>query len=93
LHLAEHLTSRNPAAQALLSEMASADAAHWDDQLQGLAGALRQLWSLTFREAQTPGVRRHLLGDHDLPARSYDPHSLHEEGLAAKRSPAGCTLT
>ncbi len=54
LHLAEHLNSSNPAAQALLSQVASADAARWGgDSSHGHAAALHQLWSLTFKEAET----------------------------------------
>jgi DHA2 family multidrug resistance protein len=53
LHLAEHLNSSNPAAQALLSGVSVTDTSHWSgDQTHGYTGALRQLWSLTFREAQ-----------------------------------------
>jgi MFS transporter, DHA2 family, multidrug resistance protein len=34
--------------------VASADAAHWGgDTIHGTSAALHQLWSLTFREAQT----------------------------------------
>jgi MFS transporter, DHA2 family, multidrug resistance protein len=54
LHLAEHLSAGNPAAQALLSRVASADALRWGgDAIHGAAASLRQLWSLTFKEAQT----------------------------------------
>jgi MFS transporter, DHA2 family, multidrug resistance protein len=54
LHLAEHLNSSNPAAQALLSQAASADASRWGgDGSHALTAALQQLWSLTFKEAQT----------------------------------------
>jgi MFS transporter, DHA2 family, multidrug resistance protein len=54
LHLAEHLNSSNPAAQALLSGVAAADASRWNgDRIHGATAALHQLWSLTFREAQT----------------------------------------
>jgi MFS transporter, DHA2 family, multidrug resistance protein len=54
LHLAEHLNSANPAAQALLSRVAGADASRWGgDSAHGYVGALRQLFSLTFKEAQT----------------------------------------
>lgn len=53
LHLAERLNSSNEGAQALLASAAS-DAASWDgDTVHTGAVALRQLWSLTFREAQT----------------------------------------
>ena len=54
LHLAEHLNSSNASAQALLSQVAAADAARWGgDTVHGTAAALHQLWTLTFREAQT----------------------------------------
>ena len=54
LHLAEHLNSSNASAQALLSNVAAADAARWGgDTVHGAAAALHQLWTLTFREAQT----------------------------------------
>jgi len=54
LHLAEHLNSGNPAAQTLLSQVAATDTSRWDgDAVHGAVGALRQLWSLAFREAQT----------------------------------------
>jgi MFS transporter, DHA2 family, multidrug resistance protein len=53
LHLAERLNSSNEGAQALLARLA-ASAARWDgDTVHAGAVALRQLWSLTFREAQT----------------------------------------
>jgi len=54
LHLAERLNSSNEAAQALLARVAAADTSHWSgDTVHGATAALRQLWSLTFREAQT----------------------------------------
>ena len=54
LHLAEHLTSANPNAQALISRVASAAALRWGgDASHAAAAALHQLWSLTFNEAQT----------------------------------------
>ena len=54
LHLAEHLNSSNTAAQALLSGVADADASRWNgDRVHAATAALHQLWSLTFREAQT----------------------------------------
>ncbi len=54
LHLAEHLNGSNESAQALLNGVGSADAAHWNgDTVHGASAALHQLWSLTFREAQT----------------------------------------
>ena len=54
LHLAEHLNAGNESAQALLSRVAAADALRWSgDAVHATTAALRQLWSLTFREAQT----------------------------------------
>jgi DHA2 family multidrug resistance protein len=54
LHLAEHLNASNSGAQALLAHVAAADAARQNgDLVHGAASALQQLWSLTFREAQT----------------------------------------
>jgi MFS transporter, DHA2 family, multidrug resistance protein len=54
LHLAERLNGSNEGAQALLARVAAADASHWSgDTVHGATAALRQLWSLTFREAQT----------------------------------------
>jgi DHA2 family multidrug resistance protein len=54
LHLAEHLNSSNESAQALLARVAAAHTSHWSgDTVHGSVAALRQLWSLTFREAQT----------------------------------------
>jgi len=54
LHLAEHLNGSNEGAQALLARVAAAGASHWaGDTSHGATAALRQLWSLTFREAQT----------------------------------------
>ena len=54
LHLAEHLNGSNESAQALLSQVAAADAARWGgDTAHGTAAALHQLWTITFREAQT----------------------------------------
>jgi MFS transporter, DHA2 family, multidrug resistance protein len=54
LHLAEHLNGSNSSAQALLSQVAAADAARQNgDLVHGSASALHQLWALTFREAQT----------------------------------------
>jgi DHA2 family multidrug resistance protein len=54
LHLAEHLNGSNASAQALLNQVATADAARWNgDSVHGTSAALHQLWSLTFREAQT----------------------------------------
>ena len=54
LRLAEHLNGSNFSAQALLARVAAADTLHWNgDTAQGTTAALHQLWSLTFREAQT----------------------------------------
>ena len=54
LHLAERLTSSNTSAQALLARATAADAARWGgDTVHAAAAALRQLWLLTYREAQT----------------------------------------
>ncbi|MBV8853014.1 MAG: DHA2 family efflux MFS transporter permease subunit [Sinobacteraceae bacterium] len=54
LHLAEHLNASNAGAQALLARVAAAETARWGgDELHGTSAALHQLWSLTFREAQT----------------------------------------
>jgi DHA2 family multidrug resistance protein len=54
LHLAEHLNGSNFSAQTLLAQTAAADTAHWSgDASHGTTAALHQLWSLTFREAQT----------------------------------------
>jgi DHA2 family multidrug resistance protein len=54
LHLAEHLNSANASAQNFLAQVAAADTTRWNgDALHGATAALRQLWALTFREAQT----------------------------------------
>ncbi|MBV8742533.1 MAG: DHA2 family efflux MFS transporter permease subunit [Sinobacteraceae bacterium] len=54
LHLAEHLNASNQGAQVLLARVAAAETARWGgDELHGTSAALHQLWSLTFREAQT----------------------------------------
>jgi DHA2 family multidrug resistance protein len=54
LRLAEHLTSANPAATGLLDRVGAAQAALLGgDPLHGQAAALRDLWALTMREAQT----------------------------------------
>ena len=54
LHLAEHLNGSNFSAQALLTQVATADTSHWNgDAAHGTTAALHELWSLTFREAQT----------------------------------------
>jgi len=54
LHLAERLNAGNEGAQALLAHVAASGAARWSgDAIHGTTAALYQLWSLTFREAQT----------------------------------------
>ena len=54
LHLSEHLTAANPNTQALISQLTVADTLRaGGDVLHGTAAALRQLWALTFNEAQT----------------------------------------
>src|SRR6201995_3379354 len=54
LRLAEHLNSGNSAMlQYLQATAANATTAHGGDALHGHALALRELWSLTLREAQT----------------------------------------
>jgi MFS transporter, DHA2 family, multidrug resistance protein len=54
LHLAERLNGSNSGAQALLARVTASDAARWGgDTVHGSSAALYQLWSLTFREAQT----------------------------------------
>jgi DHA2 family multidrug resistance protein len=53
LRLAEHLNSTNPAMQDLAHQVSAKFAtAHAGDVLHGQAAALKQLWSLTFREAR-----------------------------------------
>ena len=54
LRLAEHLNSDNPAMLQFLRQATSREAAaHAGDALQGYAGALKTLWSMALREAQT----------------------------------------
>ena len=54
LRLAEHLNSGNPAMLRYLQGTAAhATTARGGDAVHGHAAALRQLWSLTLREAQT----------------------------------------
>ncbi len=54
LHLAERLSADNGAAQTLLTRVTAANTSQWSgDTLHGSVIALRQLWFLTFREAQT----------------------------------------
>ena len=52
--LAEHLNSNNPAMLNSVQHVATSEtAARGGDALHGHAAALRTLWSLTLREAQT----------------------------------------
>jgi DHA2 family multidrug resistance protein len=52
--LAEHLNATNTAMTDLLQRVTVADAAKWGgDAVHGHSAALKQLWSLTWREAQT----------------------------------------
>jgi DHA2 family multidrug resistance protein len=53
LHMAEHLNSNNSAMGDFLSNTAATITALGNDELTAKAGALRQLWLLTYREAQT----------------------------------------
>jgi DHA2 family multidrug resistance protein len=54
LRLAEHLNSTNAAMTGLVNRMTAHDAAAFGgDALHGHAAALRQLWGLAWREAQT----------------------------------------
>jgi DHA2 family multidrug resistance protein len=54
LRLAEHLNATNPAMTGLLHRVAATQAAlAGGDATHGQARALEQLWSLTYREAQT----------------------------------------
>ncbi|HTZ71715.1 MAG TPA: DHA2 family efflux MFS transporter permease subunit, partial [Acetobacteraceae bacterium] len=54
LRLAEHLTTSNPAAVDLINRVTGAQtAAQSGDAVHGAVSALRLLWSLTLREAQT----------------------------------------
>src|SRR6185437_13298125 len=54
LRLAEHLNSSNPAAAALIDRVATAQtAAAAGDAVHGHAAAVKLLWSLAMREAQT----------------------------------------
>jgi DHA2 family multidrug resistance protein len=54
LRLAEHLNTTNAAMTNLLRRVAAGDTATWGgDAAHGQAAALKQLWSLTYREAQT----------------------------------------
>ena len=54
LRLAEHLNATNGAMADLLQKLAAADAAKWaGDALHGQTTALKRLWMLTWREAQT----------------------------------------
>jgi DHA2 family multidrug resistance protein len=54
LRLAEHLNSSNPAAVQLVERVATAETvARGGDAVHGHAAAVKLLWSLTLREAQT----------------------------------------
>jgi MFS transporter, DHA2 family, multidrug resistance protein len=54
LRLSEHLTTANPAAMQLLQRVGSSDSARLGgNAVRAHAAALRQLWSVTMREAQT----------------------------------------
>jgi hypothetical protein len=54
LRLAEHLNTANPSMADLLQRVTAVDTAKWGgDAVHGHAAALKQLWSLTWREAQT----------------------------------------
>jgi len=54
LRLSEHLNSANPAVASLVKQVAAAEtASSGGNAVQGHAAALKLLWSLTFREAQT----------------------------------------
>ena len=54
LRLAEHLNTTNTAMTDLLQRASAADAMKWGgDAAHGHAAALKRLWSLTWREAQT----------------------------------------
>jgi MFS transporter, DHA2 family, multidrug resistance protein len=54
LRLAEHLNTTNTAMTDLLQRVTAANAIKWGgDAVHGNAAALKQLWSLTWREAQT----------------------------------------
>jgi len=53
LRLAEHLNSANSAMLDLLQRVTAADTVKWGgDTVHGHASALKQLWALTWREAQ-----------------------------------------
>jgi DHA2 family multidrug resistance protein len=54
LRLAEHLNATNSAMLDLLQRVTPADTVKWGgDAVHGHAAALKQLWALTWREAQT----------------------------------------
>jgi MFS transporter, DHA2 family, multidrug resistance protein len=53
LRLAEHLNSTNTAMTETLEQMTARGTAVYNDSTRGAAVALRQLWSVTYREAQT----------------------------------------
>jgi len=54
LRLAEHLNANNTAMAGFLQRVSYGDMVKWGgDSVHGHAAALKQLWSLTWREAQT----------------------------------------
>ena len=53
LRLAEHLTTSNAAMMAMMQRSSARDTAVLGDAVQGNAAAMRQLFTLTYREAQT----------------------------------------
>ena len=57
LHLAEHLNAGNAAMQGTLGQLsAKFAAAHGGDMIHGHEAALKQLWSLTYREARVQTI-------------------------------------
>jgi len=53
LRLAEHLKMTNTAMTDPLQRVSAANMAKWGDAVHGQSAGLKQLWSLTWREAQT----------------------------------------
>jgi MFS transporter, DHA2 family, multidrug resistance protein len=54
LRLAEHLNTANSAMADMLQRVTAIDTPKWGgDAVHGHVSALKQLWSLTWREAQT----------------------------------------
>jgi DHA2 family multidrug resistance protein len=54
LRLSEHLSTQNPAAMQLMQKVAQSDAARLGgNTVRGNSAALKQLWSMMMREAQT----------------------------------------